>query len=171
METPIGSEKDWHRMNNGGLLSKLLSRTNIVNLPNVTDCDKIVTLNIRGEFSMDKPQILYTVQEMIRYLRDHRDYQIEESEQMIRRYLRQGKIQGIRSSNRKEGWRIPEDEVYRYLVTPIFEGTIYEEDIDDATRIKRLFAEVERLEKQVSELNSENNELLAKLGMDNGLPF
>lgn len=120
---------------------------------------------------MDKPQILYTVQEMICYLRDHSEDQITESEQMIRRYLRQGKIRGIRPANRKEGWRIPEDEVYRYLVTPIFEGTIYEEAIDDATRIKRLFVEVERLEKQVSNLNSENNKLKQKLGIDDGLPF
>lgn len=120
---------------------------------------------------MENPQILYTVREMISYLRDHSDYQIEESEQMIRRYLRQGKIQGIRSANRKEGWRIPEAEVYRYLVAPIFEGTMYEENIDDDTRIKRLFAEVERLEKYTSELSSENHDLRAKLGIDDELPF
>lgn len=117
---------------------------------------------------MEKPQILFTIQEMISYLHDHR---VEESEQMIRRYLRQGKIQGFRSANRKEGWRIPEDEVYRYLVAPNYKGTIYEEDIDDDTRIKRLFAEVERLEQYVSELSRENHNLRSKLGIDNGLPF
>lgn len=117
---------------------------------------------------MQKPQILYTVQEMISYLRDHR---IEESEQMIRRYLRQGKIQGVCSSNRKEGGRIPEAEVYRYMVAPNYKGTIYEEDIDDITLIKRLFAEVERLEQHVSGLSSENHNLRAKLGIDDELPF
>ena len=108
---------------------------------------------------------MFTVREMIEYLNDH---QIQESEQMIRRYLRQGKIQGVRSSNRKEGWKIPENEVYRYMVAPIYEGTIYEDGIDDETR---LFTKVEKLEQQVSELSSENHKLRVKLGLEDPMSF
>lgn len=110
----------------------------------------------------------FTVQEMVGLLRDHH---IDTSEQMIRRHLRQGKIQGIRSPNRKEGWKILGREVFRYWDSLRDEGTIYEDGIDDATQIKRLFEEVERLEKVVSELSKENYELHVKLGLEDDMPF
>jgi hypothetical protein len=111
---------------------------------------------------------MFTVKEMVELLQDH---EINTSEQMIRRYLRQGKIQGIRPSNRKEGWTILGHEVFRYWDSLRYEGTIYEDDIDDSIRIKRLFDEVGSLEKRVAELSRENYDFRVKLGLEEDMPF
>lgn len=111
---------------------------------------------------------MFTVREMIELLQDHH---IQVSEQMIRRYLRQGKIAGIRPDNRKSGWAIPGHEVFRYWDSLQYEGTIYEYDIDDSTRIKRLFKKVEGLEQVISKLSHENYDLRVKLGLEDEFPF
>lgn len=111
---------------------------------------------------------MFTVREMVSLLGDHH---IHTSEQMIRRYLRQGRMKGICSTNRKEGWLIPGHKVFRYWDSLQYEGTIYEDGINDETRINRLFEEVKRLEKLVSELRHENYELRVKLGLEPELPF
>lgn len=54
------------------------------------------------------------------------------------------KIQGTHPTNRKEGWRIPESEVWQLIEAPRWEGTPYEEGIDDHARIDRLFRGSER---------------------------
>lgn len=116
----------------------------------------------------DMLNTMFTVREMAGLLNNHH---IQISEQMIRRYLRQGKIQGIRSSNRKEGWTIPGHEVFQYWDSLQYKGTIYEDGIDDEMRLERLFAEVKRLKQLVSELEDENYDLRVKLGLEDGLPF
>jgi hypothetical protein len=50
-----------------------------------------------------------------------------------------------------------------------YEGTIYKEDIDEDNKIKRLFDEVERLEKLVSK--RDNYGLPVKLGLQPELLF
>jgi hypothetical protein len=128
-------------------------------------------IDVKGVWIMSIKQMLeatFTVQEMVDLLRDHH---VNISEQMIRRYLRQGKIQGVRSPNRKEGWKILGHEVFRYWDSLRYEGTIYEDGIDDATQIKRLFDEVERLEKLVSKLDAEKYELRVKLGLEDDMTF
>jgi hypothetical protein len=111
---------------------------------------------------------MYTVREMIDLLQNHH---IQVSEQMIRRYLRQGKIAGVRPANRRVGWTIPGHEVFRYWDSLQYEGTIYEEGIDDFTRIKRQLAKLENLERRISELNCENHDLRVKLGLKDEVPF
>lgn len=104
---------------------------------------------------------MLTVKEAIGLLYE---YRIDHSEQMIRRWLRQGKIKGFRSTNRKEGWRIPASEVWQIIEDQRWEGTAYERGIDDQTKIDRLFEEVMELRKQIEELEKENMELREKLG-------
>jgi predicted site-specific integrase-resolvase len=104
---------------------------------------------------------LLTVKEAICLLYE---YRIDHSEQMLRRWLRQGKIKGFRSTNRKEGWRIPAAEVWQIIEDQQWVGTAYEREIDDQTRIDRLLEEVMDLKKQIEELENENMELREKLG-------
>ncbi|CAM4409615.1 helix-turn-helix domain-containing protein [Paenibacillus alkaliterrae] len=111
---------------------------------------------------------MYTVKEMSDLLQDHH---IGVSEQMIRRYLRKGKIEGVRPTNRKVGWTIPGHEVFRYWDSLQYEGTIYEEGIDESTRIKRLFAKVKSLERINSELSRENHDLRVRIGLEDDVPF
>jgi predicted site-specific integrase-resolvase len=42
-------------------------------------------------------------------------YNITHSEQVLRRWLREGKIKGIRPENRKEGWLIDHDDLERFI--------------------------------------------------------
>ncbi len=105
---------------------------------------------------------MLTVKEALCVLDDH---YITSSEQMIRRWLRQGKLKGIRSQNRKDGWRICEKELYRFMESLQWEGTAYEEGIDDATKIKRLLEEIKELKLQIQKLEKINEDLNTKLGI------
>jgi predicted site-specific integrase-resolvase len=104
---------------------------------------------------------MLTVKEAIGLLSE---YRIDNSEQMVRRWLRQGKIKGFRSTNRKQGWRIPSSEVWQIIEDKRWEGTAYEREFDDKTRVDRLLEEVMELRKQIEELQNENMELREKLG-------
>lgn len=105
---------------------------------------------------------MLTVREVVAILRDHH---FQTSEQMVRRWLREGKLPGIRPENRKQGWKVNADHVFGFLMDLAREGTIYEYGIDDTTRIDRLFREVERLEHRIKELEKENRELEGMLGI------
>jgi hypothetical protein len=54
----------------------------------------------------------YTVHEALRILRDHH---ITGSLQMVVRWIREGKLVGTRSENRKEGYLIDEDDLYEFI--------------------------------------------------------
>lgn len=99
------------------------------------------------------------------------EYRIHHSEQMLRRWLRQGKIRGEPPTSRKRGWRIPAEEVWGLIMAPAMEGTPYEYGIDDQTMIERLIEENKELKNVVSELERENKGLRVKLGLDDGVPF
>ena len=105
---------------------------------------------------------MLTVKDAFGILNDHH---IGCSEQMLRRWLRQGRLKGTRSENRKEGWRICEIELYRFMESLQWEGTAYEEGIDAATKIKRLLEEITELKLQIEVLEKKNEELNAKLGI------
>ncbi|MGG0657250.1 hypothetical protein [Rummeliibacillus pycnus] len=54
----------------------------------------------------------YNVHEVLAILQK---YYITESPQMVTRWIREGKIQGIRSENRREGYRVSEDDLLDYI--------------------------------------------------------
>ncbi|CAM5219127.1 hypothetical protein UACE39S_03225 [Ureibacillus acetophenoni] len=54
----------------------------------------------------------YNVHEVLAILQK---YYITDSQQMVARWIREGKIQGIRSENRKEGYRVSEDELFEFI--------------------------------------------------------
>lgn len=63
---------------------------------------------MRGAFGMTE----YNVHEVLAILQK---YYITESPQMVTRWIREGKIQGIRSENRREGYRVSEDDLLDYI--------------------------------------------------------
>lgn len=84
---------------------------------------------------------------------------------MLRRLLRQGRLKGTRSENRKEGWKICLRDLLQFIESLQWEGTAYEEGIDDKTKIKRLLEEITELKLQIEVLEKKNEELNAKLGI------
>jgi len=76
-------------------------------------------------------------------------YNITDSEQMIRRWLREGRIKGQRSENRKEGWQIPSVELNRFI-----------ENINPAVKYQK---EIEVLKARVVQLEAENSKLRNQL--------
>ena len=105
---------------------------------------------------------MLTVKDACGILNDHH---IGCSEQMLRRWLRQGRLIGTRSENRKEGWKICLRDLHQFMESQQWEGTAYEEGIDDKTKIKRLLEEIQELKLQIQELEMKNDELLNKLGI------
>lgn len=63
---------------------------------------------MRGAFGVTE----YNVHEVLAILKN---YYITESLQMVTRWIREGKIQGIRSENRKEGYRVTEDDLFDFI--------------------------------------------------------
>lgn len=102
-----------------------------------------------------------SVQEALQLLHENR---MELSEQMLRRWLRQGKVQGIRPANRRVGWKISVAEVWHLIETRRWEGTSLEYGIDEQTTIQRLEQENAELRHQVDQLQEENSQLRVKLG-------
>lgn len=99
------------------------------------------------------------------------EYRINHSEQMLRRWLRQGKIQGEKPTSRKQGWHIPIEEVWDLIMAPALVGTPYENGIDDQTMIKRLIEVNKELQEQIGRLQQENHDLRVKFGLDDRIPF
>lgn len=127
--------------------------------------DMIVTLKTERGIGLSE---VLSVSEAVAMLGE---YRIHHSEQMLRRWLRQGRIQGVPPTSRKEGWRIPVEEVWHLIMAPAMEGTPYEYGIDEQTMIKRLIEENEELKCQVRKLRDENHDFRVKLGLDDGIPF
>ena len=105
---------------------------------------------------------MLTVKEATGFLNEHK---ITSSEQMVRRWLRQGKIKGVPSKNRKIGWRICIKDLIGFIDSLQWEGTAYEEGIDDQTKIERLMKEVTELKAQIKNLETENEKLREQLGI------
>lgn len=127
--------------------------------------DMIVTLKKEGGIVLG---LMLSVSEAAAMLGE---YRIHHSEQMLRRWLRQGKIRGEPPSSRKEGWRIPIEEIWELIMAPAMEGTPYEYGIDDRTQMERLIEENRKLKEQVRDLRDENYDLRVKLGLDDEIPF
>lgn len=105
---------------------------------------------------------MLTVKEVTAFLNDHH---ITSSEQMVRRWLRQGRIKGVRPEKRKVGWRICTRDLIEFIESLQWEGTAYEEGIDDKTKIDRLLAEISELKSKIEDLKAENDQLRDKLGV------
>lgn len=63
---------------------------------------------MRGDFAMRE----YNVHEVLAILQK---YYVTDSQQMVARWIREGKIQGIRSENRKEGYRVSEEDLFDFI--------------------------------------------------------
>lgn len=61
-----------------------------------------------------------------------------------------------------------EEEVYRFIEAYRWEGTAFEEGIDDQIKIERLLEEITDLKKQIVKLHGEKAELEDQLGI---MPF
>ena len=104
---------------------------------------------------------MLTVREALTVLREK---DITNSEQLLRRWLREGRIQAIPPIQRKDGWRIDPEELDRFTDEFRLVGTAYEVGIDDATRVVRLKEEMRELRKQIVVLEKENFDLRIRLG-------
>jgi len=89
---------------------------------------------------------MLTVDEALDKLKQHG---ITDSGQMVRRWLREGKLKGTRSEYRKEGWRIPTQELDRFI-----------EEKYPAAKYQR---EIEQLKARVAELETKNQKLRGQL--------
>ena len=74
---------------------------------------------------------------------------ITESRQMVNRWLREGRIKGERSANRKEGWRVSEEELNKFL--------------DELIPVRVCQAELARLKEEIAKLKAENMDLRKQL--------
>lgn len=63
----------------------------------------------------------YTVSEAFSILRENK---LTTNEESVRRWLRQGIIQGIPPETRKEGWRIREDDLYMFIQSRLPENFV-----------------------------------------------
>jgi len=85
------------------------------------------------------------------------------NEIVIEDWLRSGELKGVQQPDGR--WEISKDEIERYIYALQWEGTAYEEGIDDKTRIERLREQIYELTKQIEELKRENYELKDRLGI------
>jgi hypothetical protein len=71
-----------------------------------------------------------------------KQYYITDSKQMVARWLREGRIKGFRTENRKEGWTIYEEDLYDFI---------------DRERpgLRTLFLELKEIRKEYKEIRGE----------------
>lgn len=82
-----------------------------------------------------------TVNEVLNLFKAHG---ITDSAQIIRRWLREGKLKGIPPESRKAGWMIPQEEVERFIAE---RNPLYAEN-------RKLRAEIARLNKRLEQLKA-----------------
>lgn len=92
-------------------------------------------------------------------------YGIKCDREKVKQWLCEGKLKGILNNGI---YTIKEDEVYNFLESYRWEGTIYEDGIDNQTRIDRLLGEIAGLNQHISKLQKENRELKEQLNI---MPF
>jgi len=83
----------------------------------------------------------------------------------VKQWLKEGTLKGIENDG---DYSIAEDEVYSFLEAYRWEGTAYEEGIDDKTKINRLLEEIANLKQKVSELEKEKEQFKNQLEI---MPF
>ena len=79
----------------------------------------------------------------------------------VRQWLKEGKI----GSKINGTYIINEADIYDFQETLRWEGTAYENGIDDKTKISRLLEEIEQLKRQISDLQEEKEKLDDQLGI------
>ena len=96
-------------------------------------------------------------------------YGIKCDVQLVIQWLKEGRLSGIEVGDR---YTIEERAVYNFLEEYRWEGTAYEQGVDDQTKISRLLEEVEDFRQQVKELEREKLELEEQLQVLLGIiPF
>lgn len=85
--------------------------------------------------------------------------------EMVSRWIIEGNIKGFGNG---EAYEVLEEEVYRFINAYRWEGTAFEEGIDDQTKIERLLEEMEDLKKKIAKLQEEKAKLENQLGI---MPF
>lgn len=105
----------------------------------------------------------YNVHEVLAILQK---YYITDSQQMVARWIREGKIQGIRSDNRKEGYRVSEDELFEFIeeqrpglpsIMQVYES--YVKQLKPECQDDNLIEMQENLNKNLQSIENENNGL------------
>lgn len=69
-----------------------------------------------------KPQRFYTIYEIFDVLKA---YKITSNIESVRRWLRQGKIEGIAPTSRKEGWKVTQKALDRFLAERLPDGMTF----------------------------------------------
>lgn len=85
--------------------------------------------------------------------------------EMVSRWISEG---NIKDTGNGGAYEVLEEEVYGFINAYRWEGTAFEEGIDDQTKIERLLEEMEDLKKQIAKLQEEKAELEDQLGI---MPF
>ena len=85
--------------------------------------------------------------------------------ELVSHWISEGNIKSIENGGVYE---VLEEEVYRFIEAYRWEGTAFEEGIDDQTMIGRLLEEITDLKKQIVKLQEEKAELEDQLGI---MPF
>jgi len=80
-------------------------------------------------------------------------------------WISEGNIKSIENGG---AFEVLEEEVYRFIEAYRWEGTAFEEGIDDQIKIERLLEEITDLKKQIVKLHGEKAELEDQLGI---MPF
>jgi predicted RNase H-like nuclease (RuvC/YqgF family) len=85
--------------------------------------------------------------------------------EMVSRWINKGDLKSMKNGG---AYEVLEEEVYRFINAYRWEGTAFEEGIDDQTKIERLLEEITDLKKQIVKLQEEKAELEDQLGI---MPF
>lgn len=95
-------------------------------------------------------------------------YGIKCDRHLVEQWLIEGKLKGTESEG---NYTVEEEEVYEFLEAYQWEGTAYEEGLDDKTKITRLLEDISEFRQRIKELENENRELKEKLPSSEFLPF
>jgi hypothetical protein len=92
-----------------------------------------------------------------------KQYYITDSKQMVARWLREGRIKGFRTDNRKEGWTIFEEDLYDFIdrERPGLRS-LFAELKETRNEYQELRSEVGRMREEVDQLKANTNKPIPK---------
>jgi FtsZ-binding cell division protein ZapB len=112
---------------------------------------------------------MYTVEEAFERLKQ---YGITENIEVVRRWLRQGKLRGIKPEKRRDGWRIPKENLDAFILervpglNQVINATkIVKEQPDIINTTNVVNEEIERLQEEINQLHEKNQQQVQKIAL------
>lgn len=100
---------------------------------------------------------MYTVEEALKKLKQ---YGITDNAEVVRRWLRSGKLKGVKPEKKRDGWRIAKEDLDAFIAerVPAVENALNATNCKEGNTTKVVNEQIEQLQEKIERLREENRQ-------------